>query len=109
MQQVMFSVEEFLTGNDLAEYQAKVFTAKNITQCSGLGSFINHNLSANNNEAAYKYFKEAFMSYGFGYPNGISFMYGNKTGRINYNIDGIEKETQINSKELFEILLDNLN
>ncbi|RKJ27627.1 hypothetical protein D7X33_42790 [Butyricicoccus sp. 1XD8-22] len=108
MQLDLFTDEEILTGEDLERHKAKIYTAKSIYRSSGLRGRIKHYLSQQDKENAFKVFDEAFRTYGFGIPKGYTFGYYGGTGQIRYYMNDLEWEFEVDSKELFNILLKNL-
>lgn len=108
MQLSLFSMEDLLEGEELAIQKAKVYTAKSIFRSSGLRGFIKKYLELNDKEMAFKKFDEAFRTYGFGIPNSYSFCGVRGIGEIRYPYDGEMKYVTVEPKELFNILLENM-
>lgn len=110
MQIELFSDDEVMSGEELEQQKAKVFTAKQIYRSSGLRGQIKYYLSLNDKDNAYKVFDQAFRTFGFGIPKsyGFSAFYRGE-GHINYYMDGVQKYISIDSKELFDVLLKNIS
>lgn len=105
----LFSEEEFLEGEALEQQKAKVYVAKNIYRCSGLRGFIKRYLKNGDKIQAFKVFDDAFKNYGFSEVGGYAFCsYIGSSGEIRYFYQGEEKIMNVTSKELFNILLENI-
>lgn len=103
MQIELFNNEDLLDGEDLAIYKAKLYTAKSIMEYSGMGSIIKEYLAKGDTNKAFNLFDETFKTYGFGIPNGYSFI--GVIGRIGYYFNNRKKNANTTSKELFEYVL----
>lgn len=104
-----FSIEEFLDGEDLAKYDAKLFVIKTILRSCSNRSLIKKSLQDGDRKSAFKWFENSFRTFGFGFVNSYSFSsYCNK-GEIKYFYKEEAKTLSTNPKELFDLMIKEFN
>jgi len=106
MQLELFDETETMSEVELEKQKAISFVTNNIYHSAGHKRFIKNYLDQVDVKNAYQEFRKAFLTYGFGYPDGYAFRTYKSRGEIRYFTSLKQAEhIYVDSQELFQILV----
>lgn len=104
----LFEADELLEGNDLLEYNAKLYTVNRFIHTCSNRDFTKNAIEKRDYEEARKWFFDTCKKFGFSSPQSYSFNgYGGKAIIRYYDKENNEKNIKCSFNELFNFLIEN--